>query len=969
MGGRGGAAVQVYLRPDGVPTPDSRVTKVEDAVQKAIKDPLSLQKLRLDSNLPHRPGYGTRGTPVTLWANYVEMVPDLKLILFRYDISVSPEATGKKRTQVVRLFLETPEMVPIKSDVVTDFKSTLVSRQKLQKDDLVVELQYRFEDEDDPQQGATKYRVRVQYTNTLRVSDLIDYLESTQLSQSYDEKLPIIQAFNIFLNHYSKSTGNLATIGASKSFSLNPNSEKFGLGAGLTAIRGFFSSVRVATCRILVNVNVSHGAFYDADRLDQLIQHYGRDNGPNKFKLNKFLKKLKVRSTHLSEKKNKAGQTIIRPKTIHSLATKDDGHGLQHPPRVKEFGAGPKDVEFWLDSQPQSSPAATAGGKSGGKKKGQKAGPVSGPAASGRYISVFDFFKTTHGIQIANPAIPVVNVGNKEKPTYLPAEICLVLPGQAYNGQISPNQTQQMIRFAVRRPWENANSIVGQGFQTVGLSPQGNILLGRFGISVPQKLITVQGRVLTEPKVVYKNSNAEVQSGSWNMLRVKFNAAGRRLSKWSFLVITTPNARDAFPDEPTLIGVMDELHRSLEATGVPADKPARGRKIIARDIDDLQIENSIKMAAANLDLLFIILPTANHPLYPRIKQLADVKHGIQTICSVGEKLAKDRGRDQYLKNLALKFNLKMGGTNQIVDSVRLSIINEDKTMVVGLDVTHPSPGSNANAPSVAGMVANIDKLLGQWPATIRLQSRARKEEVDNLSEMLKRHLDLWKTKGKHPLFPENILVYRDGISEGQYEKVINEELPQLRQACKEKYPPADQKKGLPRFTIIIVGKRHHTRFYPTATHTADKFSNPKPGTVVDRGVTEAHNWDFFLQPHAALQGTARPAHYYVLLDEIFQQRYKVIPQPFQNIADVLEDLTHGMSYAFGRATKAVSVCPPAKYADMVCERARHYLSSLFVDTPTQSMAASVTGSTAGGVSASDNDVLLHPRLRDTMFYI
>ena len=484
-----------------------------------------------------------------------------------------------------------------------------------------------------------------------------------------------------------------------------------------------------------------------------------------------------------------------------------------------------------------------------------------------------------------------------------------------------------------------------------------------------QKLITVQGRVLNEPKVVYRgNSTAVVQSGSWNMLKVKFNATGVKLKKWSFLFISTPNSRDAFPDEPSLVAVVDELHRSLEATGVLADKPAKGRKIAVNEIDDPTVENSLKLAAGNFDLLFIILPKANDPLYPRIKQLADVKYGIQTICSVGEKLAKEKGRDQYLKNLALKFNLKLGGTNQIVDNLRLGIINEDKTMVVGIDVTHPSPGSSANAPSVAGMVANIDKLLGQWPATIRIQSRARKEEVDNLAEMLKRHLDLWKTKGKHLSFPENILVYRDGVSEGQYEKVINEELPQLRQACKEKYLPADQKNGLPRLTIIIVGKRHHTRFYPTTVQTADRFSNPKPGTVVDRGVTEAHNWDFFLQPHAALQGTARPAHYYVLLDEIFQQRYKIIPQPFHNVADVLEDLTHAMSYAFGRATKAVSICPPAKYADMVCERARHYLSSLF-DTPTHSMAASVVGSAHGGAQATNDDVRVHQRLRDTMFYI
>lgn len=122
-----------------------------------------------------------------------------------------------------------------------------------------------------------------------------NHVTSTNIDKHYNEKHHIIQAFNIFLNHYSKSVGNLATIGASKSFVLSDRLSKASLDGGLTAIRGFFSSVRVATCRILVNVNVSHGVFYNAERLDHLIQQYEQANGPDKSKLNRFLKKLKVR--------------------------------------------------------------------------------------------------------------------------------------------------------------------------------------------------------------------------------------------------------------------------------------------------------------------------------------------------------------------------------------------------------------------------------------------------------------------------------------------------------------------------------------------------------------------------------------------------------------------------------------------------------------------------------------------------
>lgn len=336
-----------------------------------------------------------------------------------------------------------------------------------------------------------------------------------------------------------------------------------------------------------------------------------------------------------------------------------------------------------------------------------------------------------------------------------------------------------------------------------------------------------------------------------------------------------------------------------------------------------------------------------------MKHVGDVKVGVQTVCVGGSEIAKQK---QYFANVALKFNLKLGGINQSVEGTKLGIINEDKTMVVGVHVTHPSPCSGWNAPSIAGMVASVDRRLGQWQADLRIKE-SRKEMVFELGSMLKSHLHLLKSQGKHTTFPENILVYRDGVSEGQYATVLEVELPLLRRACDELYPPSDRKEGLLHITIIIVGKRHHTHFYPTAANDADTRGNPKCWTVVDRGVTEARNWQFFLQSHTAMQGTARPAQYYVVLDEIFAKRK--VPCGFQNVADVLEDLTFNMCYLFGRATKSVSICPPAYYADIVCERARRYLGGLF-DMATPS------GTPAPGVT---EDVLIHPNLRNTMFYI
>jgi eukaryotic translation initiation factor 2C len=240
--------------------------------------------------------------------------------------------------------------------------------------------------------------------------------------------------------------------------------------------------------------------------------------------------------------------------------------------------------------------------------------------------------------------------------------------------------------------------------------------------------------------------------------------------------------------------------------------------------------------------------------------------------------------------------------------------------------------------------------------------------VSKLDSMLESRLRLWKTQGKHTAFPENILIYRDGDSKGQYEAVLNTDLPFLRKACVNLYPPPDQKKDFPKITIVIVGKRHHTRFYPTETKEADpRTSNNSIGTVVDRGITEARNWDFFLQSHTALHGTAWPAHYYVIHNEIFRKRTDMYT--LANTADDLEGLTHSMCYLFGRATKAVSICPPAYYADLVCERARRYLSRYFdMHTPSTTPSQSEAGE-RNLPKPCAKDIEIHQDLCNTIFYI
>ena len=938
--------------------------------------------LGLGARFPRRPGFGTKGTNVVLWANYFEFVPPPNLVLYRYSITDVKDQGGKapggkKLKQVINLILEQPPLQNIRKDIVTDFKNILISRTELTTDqlrELPRSIQYRAEDEDEPRLLAPFYRYTITSTGTLTISELTEFLTSTNANAVFD-KGPITQALNIFLGHYAKASPQHGTIGANKSFRLDQSEVSSGnLGAGLTALRGFFSSVRVATSRILVNVNMSHAPFYNAVPLVQSLGDFSRAYGPNKVKLDGFLKRLRVRTTHLKEKKSKTGSVIPRAKTIFGLAKGGDGGSLEHPPRIKAgFGSGPQDVEFWLDQASADKPGATpaqSAAKTSGKKQGKGAKQAAG--APGKYISVYDFFEQTHKVKM-NPRYPVVNVGNKEKPSYLPIEVCVIMPGQSSQSKLDPEQTAEMIKVAVRPPHVNAKSIAENSSSTVGLSPQGNIQMLQYGVSIGTKMITVPGRVLAPPQVRYGKTVPFMFPASWNQQDkdrryVKFNA-GTAIRSWGAVLIAMRGAPPpAFSSSAQLNETVFEFMNALNELGINTPRPNDPQKLELTGPDDPALETAL-CDRSQPELLLIILPSKTAPLYNRIKHIGDTKAGRHTICVVGSKIASPRGRDKYFANVALKFNLKLGGRNQEIDNTKLGIIGEDKTMVVGLDVTHPSPGSAGTAPSIAGMVASTDKFLAQWPAIIRLQRQARQEMVSDLKLMLKSRLNLWKSKGKHAEYPENILLYRDGVSDGQYDLVLTQELPLLREACAEAYPAAATKKGLPRITIAVVGKRHHTRFYPTVLEKgkSDDNGNCCNGTIVDRQVTEARNWDFFLQAHNALQGTARPAHYFVVLDEIFTKR--PIKAPFTNTADVFEDLTHNMCYLFGRATKAVSLCPPAYYADLVCDRARCYLAGHFdMATPAMTPAQSEAGDGGPG-EAEEKDITVHPNLKDTMFYI
>ncbi|VDK84941.1 unnamed protein product, partial [Cylicostephanus goldi] len=111
--------------------------------------------------------------------------------------------------------------------------------------------------------------------------------------------------------------------------------------------------------------------------------------------------------------------------------------------------------------------------------------------------------------------------------------------------------------------------------------------------------------------------------------------------------------------------------------------------------------------------------------------------------------------------------------------------------------------------------------------------------------------------------PTRIIVYRDGVSEGQFAEVLREEIQGIRSACMILSP--DYR---PPITYVVVQKRHHARmFCKYSTDMVGKARNIPPGTTVDTGIVSPEGFDFYLCSHYGVQGTSRPARYHVLWDD------------------------------------------------------------------------------------------------------
>ncbi|KRZ00352.1 putative protein tag-76, partial [Trichinella zimbabwensis] len=401
------------------------------------------------------------------------------------------------------------------------------------------------------------------------------------------------------------------------------------------------------------------------------------------------------------------------------------------------------------------------------------------------------------------------------------------------------------------------------------------------------------------------------KDGAWNSNEFKFFESAY-CESFGFVSFLPPNTVSMLQE------FCQQIVRTCRSTGIQMpDRPTFFEQAGKNDSVEMvlkRIADKCDKNSMRCNLVFVALFSPEQ--YAEVKFCGDITFGLITQCLLMRTINDVAVKKSYstMLNIAMKINMKIGGINAklLKDEVLDNYLYKNNTLVIGVDVVHPS-AVETNLPSIAAVVGNVDISATKFHASVKIQPAQQELITGFVDQFLERLVEYFDLNGATP---KHIIVFRDGVSQGQFMQVLEEELLALRRACKSFVSNYE-----PLITFIVVQKRHHVRFFCCDEFAArGRGRNIPAGTVIDRVVTSPDEYDFFLCSHHGIQGTSRPTRYYVLRDESNMD------------ANTMQSITYYLCHLYGRCTRSVSIPAPVYFADLVCARAHyHVLAALNSD--------------------------------------
>lgn len=250
-------------------------------------------------------------------------------------------------------------------------------------------------------------------------------------------------------------------------------------------------------------------------------------------------------------------------------------------------------------------------------------------------------------------------------------------------------------------------------------------------------------------------------------------------------------------------------------------------------------------------------------------------------------IAKGKNIRSIVNSILIQMCAKIGGVPWAVDA--LPFMNEP-TMVCGLDVFHSTA---LGKKSVMGFCASSNSTATQYWSTSKVHDDVGEEMSKELGQVMLKAIENFK-KANAGTPPKNIILYRDGVGEGQAQAVCSVEMAQINQAIAASGAQS-------KVVYLNVNKRINTRIFAGGAN-ANEFKNPLPGTVIDQGITERDLYEFFLVSTSAKQGLAAPTRYSILYDSTGEA------------PDKIELLTYKLCYTYYNVSGSIKVPAPIQYA-------------------------------------------------------
>ncbi|KHN84953.1 Germ cell-expressed protein R06C7.1 [Toxocara canis] len=427
----------------------------------------------------------------------------------------------------------------------------------------------------------------------------------------------------------------------------------------------------------------------------------------------------------------------------------------------------------------------------------------------GANVTVAQYYVQKYELELKYADAPLlVSRKSSSQTNYFPMEISYIVENQRVQKQQQTAAQLKGMREAciippAKRLEQNDKNLAALDI----LNPE-NSWIAKAGIRVIPKPLTVMGRVLRAPTIIYggnKSTYVDQNKMAWT-LDGNLYIQPAKLSRWAAYMVNG-NSRDVM-SENEFRRFVSKFIQAGESHGMRIADPADFNHVNAT-IED--VDKTVQIAANEKCDFILFVQSDTAKLHNAIKD-AERKYEIVTqdvkMSSAVDVVRKNKW--QTLDNIVNKTNVKLGGLNHVVacNSPGSERWFTEGRLFMGLSMSHSGPATRSHSkPSVVGYAANIGASQFDFIGDFGFQAAGRTDSVDVLGEFMNNIIMSYKEKrGRHPT---QLIIYRGGISEGQFAMVLKYEVPLIRVAAK--------KAGCVnvKVTLMVANRLHKIRLFPS----------------------------------------------------------------------------------------------------------------------------------------------------------